>query len=250
MEVKVNITGGIFLNKCIDSVYFKVDTPNDSDARTTELASTLELTGRIGDGESTVGLCEWSLIKPDKNNKDKVFRNVEVEMILAGQGQTGNSIRKVVLPQAFVVDYSESYSKEAGVGTFSIYLKQKKDNNENIEVTENMNSAVAAGIAAGVAAGLGGLTESVGNMDLGKMNEAIQGLDKNQMKNLLDKNQMKNVVEKMDAAVKENLERLDAIKSFNPAEKLDEMKNQAVDKAMDSVQKRITKPIFKGKQGS
>ncbi len=131
MPIKVTISGGIVLEKSIESIYFKVDTPNDSNARTTDIGNTLEITGRISTDESTVQIYSWSLIKPDKNNKQDVYRNVEVNIT----DQKNECIRKVIFPEAFVVDYSESYSNNAGAGIYSIYIKQKKDNNKNVEAS-------------------------------------------------------------------------------------------------------------------
>lgn len=132
MPIKVKISG-INLEKCIDSVYFKVDTLDDSDARTTDIGNTIEIIGRIDvDFEPTVGIYSWSLIKPNNSNKAEVYKQVEVEITSV---KDNILIRKVVFPEAFVVDYSEGYSKEAGVGTFKLYLKQRKDNNEGVNVS-------------------------------------------------------------------------------------------------------------------
>lgn len=133
MPIKVTIADGIKLKQCIDSVYFKVDTSDDSDARTTDIVNAIQIIGRIDvDFEPTVGLYSWSLIKPDSTNKAEVYKQVEVDITSV---KDNILIRKVVFPEAFVVDYSESYSNETGVGTFKICLKQKKDNNEGVEVS-------------------------------------------------------------------------------------------------------------------
>mgnify|MGYP000957962910 CR=1 FL=1 len=145
MKVKVTIAGGVEISKCIESVNLKVDTPDDSDARSTEMGNIMEITGKIGAGESTKGLYEWSLAKPDKENKDQVYREVTVSMILADEDEDGEPIRKVVFPQAFVVDYSEKYSKKEGVGIFTLFLKQKKDNNEKVTVEESMKAVKKSG---------------------------------------------------------------------------------------------------------
>lgn len=133
MPFKVTIAGGIKLENCLDSVCFNVDTSDDSNARNTDIGNTIKITGRIDvDFEPTVGLYSWSLIKPNNSNKADVYRNVEVEIISIKDKKV---VRKVVFPEAFVVDYSESYSNETGVGTFKIYLKQKKDNVDVVNVS-------------------------------------------------------------------------------------------------------------------
>jgi hypothetical protein len=132
MPIKVTI-GDIKLKECLDSVYFKVDTADDSDARNTDIGNTIEIIGRVDvDFEPTVGLYTWSLIKPDNTNKADVYKKVEVEITSV---KDNILLRKVVFPEAFVIDYTEGYSKEAGVGTFKLYLKQKKDNNEVVNVS-------------------------------------------------------------------------------------------------------------------
>ena len=37
MPIKVTIAGGIVLEKCLSSVFFNLDTSDDSDARTTDM---------------------------------------------------------------------------------------------------------------------------------------------------------------------------------------------------------------------
>lgn len=133
MPIKVTIAGGIVLEKCLSSVFFNLDTSDDSDARTTDIANTMEINGKIDvDFEPTVGLYSWSLIKPNNSNKSDVYKKVEVEITSVKDNAL---IRKVIFPEAFVVDYSEGYSNEEGVGTFRLYLKQKKDNNEVVNVS-------------------------------------------------------------------------------------------------------------------
>lgn len=107
------------------TVEFKTDTPNDSNARSTDLGTTLVIKGKIltpVDGEaadSTIKLAQWSLVPAEKAD---CYRKVSVDVISASQ-----VVRQINLPNAFVVDYVEDYGDEEGVGTFSLYLKQKKD---------------------------------------------------------------------------------------------------------------------------
>ena len=107
------------------TVEFKTDTPDDSNARSTDLGTTLVVKGKIltpVDGEaadSTMKLAQWSLVPAEKAD---CYRNVTVDVISASQ-----VVRQINLPNAFVVNYIESYGDEEGVGTFSLYLKQKKD---------------------------------------------------------------------------------------------------------------------------
>ncbi len=108
----------------VQTVDFSVDTPKDSNARTTDVAVTLKVTGKIltmlDDGtESTVDLALWSMIPAEQAD---CYRNVSVLVTAAGQ-----VVREYTLPNAFVVDYKENYGDTEGVGTFELVVKQKKD---------------------------------------------------------------------------------------------------------------------------
>jgi len=112
----------------IQTVKYDTDTPDDSNARSTDVGATLKLTGKIitaTDGDSaddTMKLALWSLVPAEKAD---CYRKVTLEVIAADQ-----VIRKIYFPNAFVVDYNESFGDTEGVGTFSIFIKQKKDKTE------------------------------------------------------------------------------------------------------------------------
>ena len=134
MGFKVKIEGAesIDLNiESILSVEFKTDTPDDSNARSTDLGTTLAITGKIltpVDGEAadnTIKLAQWSLVPAEKAD---CYRNIKVDVISASQ-----VVRQITLPNAYVVDYKESYRDEEGVGTFYILAKQKKDKTKAVK---------------------------------------------------------------------------------------------------------------------
>lgn len=114
----------------VQTVEFTTDTPKDSNARSTDLGSTLKITGKIltavdGDpADSTVKLSLWSMVPVEKAD---CYRKVTIEVISAGQ-----VVRQFNLPNAFVVDYQETYGDTEGVGSFSLIVKQKKDKLANI----------------------------------------------------------------------------------------------------------------------
>lgn len=109
----------------VETVEFTTDTPKDSNARSTDLGATLKITGKIltavdGDpADSTVKLSLWSMVPVEKAD---CYRKVTVDVISAGQ-----VVRQILMPNAFVVDYEETYGDTEGVGTFSLIMKQKKD---------------------------------------------------------------------------------------------------------------------------
>ncbi len=116
----------------ITGVKFRTDIPHDSNARSTDMGSTVEISGKIltavdgdpFDGTRQLGL--WSLVPAEKSD---CYRKVTIEVIAASQ-----VIRKFTYPNAFVVDYKEDYGDTEGVGTFKLIVKQKKDKMAQIAV--------------------------------------------------------------------------------------------------------------------
>jgi len=118
--------------ECIISAKFTTDIPKDSDARTAEVGTTLVVTGKIltavdGDPfDSTRQMALWSAVPAKKAD---CYRSVNLKNV------RGNIVvRDYTIPNAFVVDYVESFGKEEGVGTFTLTIKQKKDRIEHVLV--------------------------------------------------------------------------------------------------------------------
>lgn len=116
----------------IQTVTYETDTPNDSNARSTDVGATLRITGKIltaTDGDSadhSMKLAHWSLVPAEKAD---CYRKATVEVISAGQ-----VVRKIVFPNAFVVDYTERFGDTEGVGSFDLLIKQKKDKTELADI--------------------------------------------------------------------------------------------------------------------
>lgn len=115
----------------IKTVEFSVDTPQDSNAKTTDMGVTATITGKVltmlDDGtEETVDLSLWSMVPAEQSD---CYRNVTVEVYAAGQ-----VVRQYILPNAFVVDYQEIYGDTEGVGTFKLVVRQKKDKLKTVEL--------------------------------------------------------------------------------------------------------------------
>lgn len=128
MGFKLKIEG----QECIDlgvksilTVKFSTDTPDDSNARSTDLGTSVIVTGKIlaavggEEADGTMKIAKWSLVPAEKAD---CYRTLTVEVIAADQ-----VVRKFTFPNAFVVDYNESYGDEEGTGTFYLHMKQKKD---------------------------------------------------------------------------------------------------------------------------
>lgn len=109
----------------IIAVEYSTDTPDDSNARSTDVGATLRIKGKIltatdGDNsDDTMKLGLWSLVPAEKSD---CYRKVTLEVISADQ-----VVRKINLPNAFVVDYTEKFGDTEGVGEFYLFIKQKKD---------------------------------------------------------------------------------------------------------------------------
>lgn len=116
LAYKVTISDGTVMEKCIQHVSFNIDKPDDHSIGGVYPVNTMTIVGRIGMGEPTVGLYKWSLLPA--GNPD-CYKEVTVEQTHANQ-----LIRKVRFSRAFVVDYSESYSKGEGAGLFTINIRQ------------------------------------------------------------------------------------------------------------------------------
>ena len=131
--LKVEGNSTIDLGKdSVTSVKVRTDIPQDSNARSTDLGSTITITGKIltavdGDPfDSTRQLGLWALVPAE--NAD-CYRKVTIEVIASSQ-----MIRKYTYPNAFVVDYREDYGDLEGVGTFTLIMKQKEDKMAQISV--------------------------------------------------------------------------------------------------------------------
>lgn len=135
MSLRVTINGQNSFEvakECVQKVKFRTDIPLDSNARTKDVGSTLEISGKIlvaTDGDpfdSTRQLALWSMVPAEDA---AAYRQVTVEILSAGIVE-----RKYTFPRAFVVDYKEDYGNTDGVGQFVITIKQKKDKLDTINI--------------------------------------------------------------------------------------------------------------------
>ena len=115
----------------IKKVSYRSDTPDDSNARATDLGMSLEISGKIitaveGETDDTKKLAAWSQITAEKAD---AYRKATLEVIAGDQ-----VVRKLTLPNAFVVDYTEDFGHDQGVGTFDLVIRQKKDKNDKVAI--------------------------------------------------------------------------------------------------------------------
>lgn len=111
--------------RCIKNVKFFSEIPEDSNARATDNGAGIKIWGKMlfslgaENQDNTLNLAKWSQVPSESAT---CYRNVEVDVVSASQ-----IVRSFKLPNAFVVEYSESLDDESGVGEFYLHVKQKKD---------------------------------------------------------------------------------------------------------------------------
>lgn len=126
LRLKIEGNESIQLNETIvTGVKYGADIPKDSNARSTDLGSTIQITGKIlaavgGEAaDDTMKMAKWSLVPAE--NAD-CYRKLTIDVVNASQ-----VVRQVTLPNAFVIGYEEDFADESGVGMFTLLVKQKKD---------------------------------------------------------------------------------------------------------------------------
>jgi len=135
MSLRVTVEGQEsfeIAKECVRKVVYRTDIPLDSDARSKDVGSTMEISGKIlasADGDpadSTRQLDLWSMV-PAENAA--CYRKVTVEIVSAGIVE-----RKYCFPNAFVVNQTEAFGNTDGTGTFRLSIKQKKDKMAGITI--------------------------------------------------------------------------------------------------------------------
>ena len=114
----------------VETVSFNTETPNDSNARSTDLGMELTITGKIraniaGVADDTVKLPTWALVPAEDAN---CYGKVSVDVVSAGK-----VVRQIIMDTAYVVAYKETFGEETGVGKFMLQVRQKKDMNSTVE---------------------------------------------------------------------------------------------------------------------
>ncbi len=198
MGFKLIIEGSenlIYDKKIIGSVQASLSSPSESRAKSTNAYMTLVISGKLhadrgGGNSATVKLFKWAQVPAEK---EEVYRKVIVQVETEPK-------RTITLDKAFVVDYNEMYSSQAGLGIFTIVIRQKVDKIDDVTVDSDTASAEAPEIAVATAAsapgdfvrpespeggieqiGRAAITAALNKMDPSGTASALQaGLDKKQ----------------------------------------------------------------------
>jgi len=134
MGLRMKIEGSESINlveTSITGIKFGADIPHDSNARSTDLGSTVLVEGKIlvavgGEAaDDTSKIARWSLVPAENSD---CYRNVEIVVVSASQ-----IVRQITIPNAFVVGYEEDFTDDTGAGTFRLLMKQKKDKMANLK---------------------------------------------------------------------------------------------------------------------
>lgn len=125
-RLEIDGSGPVKLSeRCIKNVEFRSEIPADSNARATDNGASLKIWGKMlfslggEEQDSTLNLAKWSVVPSESADS---YRKVKVDVISASQ-----VVRQITLPNAFVMEYSESLDDKTGVGEFYLHVKQKKD---------------------------------------------------------------------------------------------------------------------------
>lgn len=133
MGFKVKIEGKETIQlgvETVEKVTFITDTPNDSNARSTDLGLGLLITGKIraglgGVADETIKIPTWALVPAEDAN---CYGKVTVDVISGGK-----VVREIVMDTAYIISYNEIFGDESGVGTFELFVRQKKDMNTTVQ---------------------------------------------------------------------------------------------------------------------
>ena len=123
----------ILNEETVETLRFENTSSDNSNARARDTYQTISVKGRIRSdaGEAardeTICTAKWSLV-PAVNQT--AYQKITATAIAAGQ-----TTRKYEFTQGFVVCYSESFTDKSGVGSFSLVVRQKKDQLEHVQVS-------------------------------------------------------------------------------------------------------------------
>ena len=138
MGIRLNIIGADTINlgeENITACTFTTETQNEANARSTDIANTLVIKGKIFSAiggeiaDDSMKIAKWSSVRAE--NPD-AYRKVTVEVF-----SVNRIVRKICFPNAFVLDYEEDYFETEGAGTFVLKVRQKNDKTELTTIEED-----------------------------------------------------------------------------------------------------------------
>ena len=115
-----------------------IDSPRYTKAKASMVDITLGVSGYLNppnaefNDSDTLKLIEWAQYPAERWQED-LYRDVTVEVI-----NNDKIFRKINLPNAFIVKYSENSSETKGVGYFSMLLRQRADMLSDFNTASNL----------------------------------------------------------------------------------------------------------------
>ena len=120
-------------DETVETLKFENTSSDNSNARARDTYQTLAVTGRIrsaADGDlkdDTINSAKWSLVPAVLPT---AYQKITATAVAAGQ-----TTRKYEFTQGFVVNYSEKFTDQSGVGSFNMAIRQKKDQLDQVKVS-------------------------------------------------------------------------------------------------------------------
>jgi hypothetical protein len=120
-------------DETVETLKFENRSSDNSNARARDTYQTIALTGRIrsdaGDAvrDETIKSAKWALIPAVL---PAAYQKITATAVAAGQ-----TTRKYEFSQGFVVSYSEKFTDQSGVGSFTMQIRQKNDQLDQVKVS-------------------------------------------------------------------------------------------------------------------
>jgi len=117
----------------VETLKFENTSSDNSNARARDTYQTITATGRIRSdaGEAvrdeSINTAKWSLVPAIYQT---AYQKITATAVAAGQ-----TTRKYEFSQGFVVSYTEKFTDQSGVGSFSLKIRQKKDQLDQVQVS-------------------------------------------------------------------------------------------------------------------
>ena len=117
----------------VETLKFENTSSDNSNARARDTYQTITANGRIRSdaGEAakdeTINAAKWSLVPAILQT---AYQKITATAVAAGQ-----TTRKYEFSQGFIVSYAEKFTDQSGVGSFSVKIRQKKDQLDQVKVS-------------------------------------------------------------------------------------------------------------------
>ncbi len=133
-DIKTNTPKEIKLHqKYIKSLKVMFDTPDNYMSKTENIDNKIEIIGVLDDDtrEASYELFNWAIAN---TNDITAYRRTEIRILHNATELNDTLFRTIILPRAFVLDYSETFTPN-GTINFTLKIRQKGEDVDKIEVS-------------------------------------------------------------------------------------------------------------------